>query len=101
MCSSGGERSGVPFVNAGLHGVWVLLQRSLLEAASPEPGCTCYSERMEMGITLDVHCSVLHDFMGNSPAITPRLPGPLMGYDVEPQVLPVFLAYAVVMPSVW
>lgn len=53
-----------------------------------------------MGCASDTGSPVLHGLVGNSHAVTPRPTGQ-MSCEVEPQVLPVFLAYSGIMPFVW
>lgn len=98
MCHTERQRSGVPFSKASLHeGVGSPGMEPSRQTASPETGWACYSERMEKGIALDTGGSILHSLVGNSLTMSPRPPGPPMGYGVETQVLPDFLAFLVVM----
>lgn len=54
-----------------------------------------------MEMALGTGCSFLHDSVGDSLTMTPRPQRSPIGYEVQPQVLCVFLASLVVTPFVW
>lgn len=93
-------RSSVPFSHGGLdEGVGSPAAGPSGQALAPGTGWACYSE-VGTGPALDTGCPVLHSLVGSSLAVTPRPTGQMI-CEVEPQVLPIFLAYSGIMPFVW